>query len=142
MNGKKKTSKPSENKCNCQCANKITLEKLYNAQLNNQKLLLDKGAYYNISDTKTVPCDDVDLFKYHITQLVSEIGEVLESDKRWKNYRNDKCDNDNKLEELADCFIELLNIAMYSNYSAKELEKAIENKIEIVKGRIIKLNKQ
>lgn len=59
-----------------------------------------------------------------------------------ENYRNDKFDKDAKLEELADCFIELLNIAMFSNFSAKELSQAIENKIEIVKERITKLNKQ
>ena len=119
--------------------------KLYNAQLLNQRLLFIKGAYDNFKqDTtkKKVPCDDVSLSSYHIQQLMSEIGEVLECDKRWKNYRNDKFDKDAKLEELADCFIELLNIAMFSNFSAKELSQAIENKIKIVKGRIIKLNKQ
>ena len=144
MNGKKKTSKRSENKCTCQCAKDTTLEKLYNAQLLNQRLLFVKGAYDNFKhDTKeSVPCDDVSLSSYHIQQLMSEIGEVLECDKRWKNYRNDKFDKDAKLEELADCFIELLNIAMFSNFSAKELSQAIENKIEIVKGRITKLNKQ
>lgn len=143
MNGKK-TSKQSENKCACKCAQDTTLEKLYNAQLLNQRLLFIKGAYDNFKQdtTKAVPCDDVSLSSYHIQQLVSEIGEVLECDKRWKNYRNDKFDKDAKLEELADCFIELLNVAMFSNFSAKELSQAIENKIEIVKGRIIKLNKQ
>ena len=140
MNGKKKTSK----QCNCKCAQDTTLEKLYNAQLLNQRLLFIKGAYDNFKQdaTKAVPCDDVSLSSYHIQQLMSEIGEVLECDKRWKNYRNDKFDKDAKLEELADCFIELLNIAMFSNFSAKELSQAIENKIDIVKGRIIKLNKQ
>lgn len=143
MNGKK-TSKQSENKCICQCVEDTTLEKLYNAQLLNQRLLFIKGAYDNFKQdaTKSVPCDDVSLSSYHIQQLMSEIGEVLECDKRWKNYRNDKFDKDAKLEELADCFIELLNIAMFSNFSAKELSQAIENKIEIVKGRINKLNKQ
>lgn len=145
MNGKKKkTSKENKNKCTCQCAKDTTLEKLYNAQLLNQRLLFVKGAYDNFKQdtTKAVPCDDVSLSSYHIQQLMSEIGEVLECDKRWKNYRNDKFDKDAKLEELADCFIELLNIAMFSNFSAKELSKAIENKIKIVKGRITKLNKQ
>lgn len=147
MNGKKKTSKPSkqsENKCACKCAQDATLEKLYNAQLLNQRLLFIKGAYDNFKHdtTKAVPCDDVSLSSYHIQQLISEIGEVLECDKRWKNYRNDKFDKDAKLEELADCFIELLNIAMFSNFSAKELSQAIEDKIKIVKGRITKLNKQ
>lgn len=144
MNGKKKTSKENKNKCICQCAKDTTLEKLYNAQLLNQRLLFIKGAYDNFKHgtTKSVPCDDVSLSSYHIQQLISEIGEVLECDKRWKNYRNDKFDKDAKLEELADCFIELLNIAMFSNFSAKELSQAIENKIEIVKERITKLNKQ
>ena len=144
MNGKKKTSKENKNKCICQCAKDTTLEKLYNAQLLNQRLLFIKGAYDNFKHdtTKSVPCDDVSLSSYHIQQLMSEIGEVLECDKRWKNYRNDKFDKDAKLEELADCFIELLNIAMFSNFSAKELSQAIENKIEIVKERITKLNKQ
>lgn len=107
-------------------------------------MLFIKGAYDNFKQdvTKAVPCDDVSLSSYHIQQLISEIGEVLECDKRWKNYRNDKFDKDAKLEELADCFIELLNIAMFSNFSAKELSQAIENKIEIVKGRITKLNKK
>lgn len=143
MNGKK-TSKENKNKCICQCAKDTTLEKLYNAQLLNQRLLFVKGAYDNFKQdtTKAVPCDDVSLSSYHIQQLMSEIGEVLECDKRWKNYRNDKFDKDAKLEELADCFIELLNIAMFSNFSAKELSQAIKNKIDIVKGRITKLNKQ
>lgn len=144
MNGKKKTSKENKNKCICQCAEDTTLEKLYNAQLLNQRLLFIKGAYDNFKHdtTRSVPCDDVSLSSYHIQQLMSEIGEVLECDKRWKNYRNDKFDKDAKLEELADCFIELLNIAMFSNFSAKELSQAIENKIDIVKERITKLNKQ
>ena len=144
MNGKKKTSKETKNKCICQSAKDNTLEKLYNEQLLNQRLLFIKGAYDNFKQvaTKAVPCDDVSLSSYHIQQLMSEIGEVLECDKRWKNYRNDKFDKDAKLEELADCFIELLNISMFSNFSAKELSKAIVNKIKIVKGRVTKLNKQ
>lgn len=138
-NGKKKSKQ-----CIRKCAQNTTLEKLYNAQLLNQRLLFIKGAYDNFKQdaTKAIPCDDVSLSSYHIQQLISEIGEVLECDKRWKNYRNDKFDKDAKLEELADCFIELLNIAMFSNFSAKELSQAIENKIKIVKGRITKLNKQ
>lgn len=139
MNGKKKSKQ-----CIYKCAQNTTLEKLYNAQLLNQRLLFIKGAYDNFKQdaTKAIPCDEVSLSSYHIQQLISEIGEVLECDKRWKNYRNDKFDKDAKLEELADCFIELLNIAMFSNFSAKELSQAIENKIKIVKGRITKLNKQ
>lgn len=118
-----------------------TLKALYNAQLLNQRLLFIKGAYDDIKskETKDVPCDDIKLASYHVQQLMSEIGEVLESDKRWKNYRNDKYDREHKLEELADCFIVLMNIAMFSDFHAKELTDAILNKIMIVKGRIEEL---
>ena len=135
MNGKK-------NNNDCVCRHSCTtLKSLYNAQLFNQRLLLIKGAYDNFKneETKDVPCDDIKLASYHIQQLVSEIGEVLESDKRWKNYRNDKYDRKHKLEELSDCFIVLMNIAIFSDFSSKELTDAILNKIMVVKGRIEEL---
>lgn len=135
MNGKK-----NNNDCVCQHSG-TTLKSLYNAQLFNQRLLFIKGAYDNFKneETKDVPCDDIKLASYHIQQLVSEIGEVLESDKRWKNYRNDKYDREHKLEELADCFIVLMNIAIFSDFHAKELTDAILNKIMVVKERIEEL---
>lgn len=134
MNGKKNN--------NCFCLHRgDTLKSLYNAQLLNQRLFLIKGAYDNFKseETKDVPCDDIKLVSYHIQQLVSEIGEVLESDKRWKNYRNDKYDREHKLEELSDCFIVLMNIAIFSDFSSKELTDAILNKIMVVKERIEEL---
>lgn len=135
MNGKK-----NNNNCSCQHSS-ATLKSLYNAQLLNQRLLLIKGAYDNFKseETKNVPCDDIKLASYQIQQLVSEIGEVLESDKRWKNYRNNKYDREHKLEELSDCFIVLMNIAIFSDFSSKELTDAILNKIMVVKGRIEEL---
>lgn len=135
MNGKK-------NNNNCSCPHSgATLKSLYNAQILNQRLLIIKGAYNNFKseETKDVPCDDIKLASYHIQQLVSEIGEVLESDKRWKNYRNDKYDREHKLEELSDCFIVLMNIAIFSDFSSKELADAILNKIMVVKERIEEL---
>lgn len=73
MNGKKKTIKETKNKRTCQCAKDTTLEKLYNAQLLNQRFLFIKGAYDNFKQdtTKAVPCDDVSLSSYHIQQLIS-----------------------------------------------------------------------
>lgn len=73
---------------------------------------------------------------YHIQQLMSEIGEVLDADKRWKNFRNQKYDKDAKLEEIADCFIVLMNIAMFSEFSGFELAKAIDKKLNKVSERI------
>lgn len=41
-----------------------------------------------------------------------------------------------KAEEIADCFIVLMNIAMFSGFSSEELVETISKKIEVVKERI------
>ena len=117
--------------------------KLFNRQVYNQLKLIKKGCYKGIDDTllerlddQEIPCDKPRLVSYHIQQLISEIGEVLDADKRWKSFRNEKCDLDNKLEEIADCFIVLMNIAMFSGCSAEQVLEAINNKISIVEKRI------
>lgn len=105
---------------------------LYEQNKENQELLLLlKG------DKKTLPCDDLQMFSNNIQHLISEIGEVLEADKRWKVIRNKKYDRKNKIEEIADCYIALLNIAMYSDISGQELKDAIIEKIGKNKVRIL-----
>ena len=84
----------------------------------------------------SIPVDDVKLMSYHIQQLVSEIGEVLNADKRWKNFRNERYDENEKLEEIADCFIVLMNVAMFSGIDGAQLTKAIEEKLNKVSERI------
>ncbi len=91
-----------------------------------RKLINDIG--YGI-DVKKIPEDNVELSKYHMLALMEETGELVKSDKRWKNYRNTHFDKNNKLEELSDCFITLFNIAMYSGISAEELELALNEKM-------------
>ena len=86
--------------------------------------------------TKNVPVDDVKLMSYHIMQLMSEIGEVLDADKRWKNFRNQKYDEDSKLEEIADCFIVMMNVAMFSGFNGDQLVEAIKKKLNEVSERI------
>lgn len=113
----------------------MQFEDLFNAQVRNQQALLDKGMYEN-GATIAVPHDDVKLCSYHVQQLMSEVGEVLEADKRWKNFRNDKYDKDCKKMELADCFIVLMNVAMFSDISADEMAEAIAAKIQVVSERI------
>lgn len=113
----------------------MKFEDLYNAQVENQQTLLDKGMY-DEADSLVVPLDDVKLSSYHIQQLMSEVGEVLEADKRWKNFRNSKYDKEEKKNELADCFIVLMNIAMFSGITATEMSEAIATKIEVVSERI------
>ena len=65
---------------------------------------------------------------------------MLESDKRWKNFRNEKYDKAGKLEEIADCFIVLMNVAMFSGFGACELYDAIADKIATVERRIDSCN--
>ena len=109
------------------------------AQAVNQQHMLNEGMYdgFKQEGTVRVPVDDVNLFSYHIQQLVSEVGEVLECDKRWKNIRNGKYDKDEKLEELADCAIVIMNIAMFSGFSGEQFFGAIADKIDKVHDRII-----
>lgn len=118
--------------------NEITLQQLFNTQLAIQNKLIHKGVYdrYKNEHTVTAPTDDVGLASYHIQQLVSEIGEVLEADKRWKSHRNDKYNKNAKLEELADCFVVLMNIAMFSGFDGDDLAHAIQRKLDVVSARL------
>lgn len=118
--------------------NNHTMGELFEKQKRNQEVMLEKGKYndYTFDVPKSLPVDDVKLASYHIQQLMSEIGEVLDADKRWKNFRNEKYDKDAKLEEIADCFIVMMNVAMFSGINADELSKAINEKIDKVYDRI------
>lgn len=118
--------------------NNLTLNDLFVQQMMNQDKMIQDGMYddYKMSSTECVPVDDIRLASYHVQHLVSEIGEVLDADKRWKNFRNEKYDKDAKIEELADCFIVLMNIAMYSGINGKEMTEAIKEKLDKVSKRI------
>lgn len=73
--------------------------------------------------------DSVQWSSYHVLGLVEEVGELLKADKRWKTHRNKFHDEKNKLEELADCFITLMNVALWSGVSTDDFCIAVENKI-------------
>ena len=116
----------------------ITLQDLFEKQKVNQVKMLQDGKYdmFKSEGTTAIPVDDVKLMSYHIQQLMSEIGEVLEADKRWKNFRNSKFDKEAKLEEIADCFIVLMNVAMFSGFDGFELTNAINSKLDGILKRI------
>ena len=118
--------------------NLVSFQNLFNRQKANQIRMLQAGMYdtFKSESTKTVPVDDVKLMSYHVQQLMSEIGEVLSADKRWKNFRNVVYDADGKLEEIADCFIVLMNVAMFSGFDDEQIVNAIKNKISEVGQRI------
>jgi NTP pyrophosphatase (non-canonical NTP hydrolase) len=123
---------------NGKMSDNLTFEDLFDLQMHNQSLMLDKGMYkeHQSDIVPILPHDDIELSSYHIQQLVSEIGEVLSADKRWKNFRNNHYDKNEKKEEIADCFIVLMNVAMYSGISAQEMSDAIYDKMLKVKDRI------
>lgn len=131
MNGKRTELPEWFPKCHC-------LKSFFDQQLENQMALLKKGAYdgFASGEITGLPTDDPRLCSYHVQQLISEVGEVLDADKRWKNFRNTKYDPASKVDEIADCFIVLMNIAMYSGFSADELCHAIQHKIDVVSDRI------
>ena len=76
----------------------VSFENAFKKQLRNQQDLVAKHTYddymssndyFELIDCDTsLPYDSVQLCSYHIQQLMSEIGEVLDADKRWKNFRN------------------------------------------------------
>lgn len=109
---------------------------LYDRQVRIQSKMADNGMYDGIDRDLVIPQDIPSLASYHVQQLVSEIGEVLEADKRWKNFRNEKYDREAKLEELADCYIVLMNISMFSGFNASEVYDAIVKKQAVVQSRI------
>ena len=122
-----------------------TFFRMFEKQAENQRNMFEKGMYDGfagnpIDKYTELPIDDPKLSSYHIQQLVSEIGEVLEADKRWKNFRNSAYDRDAKRDEIADCFIVLMNIAMFSGFDATDMYYAISKKIEEVSKRISDVN--
>lgn len=87
---------------------------------------------------KSWPEDNPTKFQYHVTALQEEIGEVLKADKRWKTHRNASYDKAEKLDEIADCFITMMNISMWSGFSSDQILNAISVKIERNNSRLEK----
>ncbi|WP_418634394.1 dUTP diphosphatase [Segatella hominis] len=104
------------------------LVEMFNMQYKLQKLItgIDK------------PVDSVKDFHYSMTALVTEIGEVLSADKRWKTHRNDKYDFENKIEEFADCFAFLINAMIYSGIGPIQIYDAFVKKNAINIARLEK----
>lgn len=124
----------------------VSFENAFKKQLRNQQTLVDKHTYddymssndyFELIDCGTsLPYDSVQLCSYHVQQLMSEIGEVLDADKRWKNFRNEKYDPEAKLDEIADCMIVLMNLAIFSGFNATDVMSAVNAKLDVVSRRI------
>lgn len=83
-----------------------------------------------------LPIDDPVKFQYHMNAMTEELGEVLKADKRWKTHRNTTFNPEEKLDELADCFITLMNVGIWSGFSWDEVYDSILNKISENNKRI------
>ena len=98
-----------------------TLGTVYSKQVEFQKLL----------GNLDIPTDDPHEMAHHLLGLVTEIGEVSQADKRWKkNRRNKHYNYEEKLNEIADCFIFLLNVCIYSDITPLQIMNAIDSKID------------
>lgn len=70
-----------------------------------------------------LPADKPELVSYHALGLYTELGEVLQADKRWKPWKNgDKAHNKRELtKEIADCWLFLINLTLVHNIDSEEL---------------------
>lgn len=107
----------------------VTFDFLYNLQLGFQKEVCNKAKYKQEISVDKLPLDNVELFQFHCLALLEEIGELVKSDKRWKNFRNKNYDKANKTEEIADCFIVLMNICIYSGITSDEMVSTLVDKM-------------
>ena len=117
---------------------KINFSDLYEKQKEFQKIVLAKRHGCQPEDVKIE--EDLEWFKYHCLAMVEEMGEVVKADKRWKTHRNERYVIDEKLDEIADVFITTMNIAMFSGFTADDIEKAIVSKIDENTKRIVEKN--
>lgn len=112
---------------------KELFDSLFDEQVNFQQMLLDSGKYDNFADNaeERLPVDDVRLFSYHMQQIMSELGEVLAADKRWKSHRNETSGEmlEHKKEELADVLIVFMNLCIFSGVSSREILEVVARKI-------------
>lgn len=90
-------------------ASKLTVAEMFKMQQELQAEMLDKGT----------PKDSVEDFKYSVLALISELGEVLDADRRWKNIRGKAVSFEEKKEELCDCMAFMINMILYSGISAE-----------------------
>jgi len=82
-----------------------------------------------LTDIQALPEDNPVLFANSILLLMEEIGEVLKEDKRWKGlFRSNKYSPVNKLDEMTDMFIVMMNVMIFSGVSMVEMLEAVKKK--------------
>ena len=122
MNGKKIESQTNTT----EICHSSSLDELFGKQMSYQYKVLRLRKDSN----QSLPQDSTKWFSYHIQAMVEEMGEVMKADKRWKTHRNERFEPSEKLDEIADLFITVMNIAMYSGINGQTLSKAVCDKIK------------
>ena len=107
------------------------LATMFTDQLLKQKVIADLQ----------LPADNPEAAAYFTLGLMSEIGEMLNEDKRWKdNLRLGIGDNSEGLaaaqNELIDCWLFLINLTLAMNVDADKLYEMFGQKSKVVWGRI------
>ncbi|WP_372674180.1 dUTPase [Acidithiobacillus sp.] len=117
-------SKKQKEKDNSMVMNVITGEDKLNSLFDMQKEL-QKNFY-----EKELPADEPNIMGNNILALLAELGEVMQEDKRWKNWcKNPPTPNfKNKKKEIIDCIHFMINICLYSGMDANEMYNLFTNK--------------
>jgi hypothetical protein len=89
-----------------------------------------QSAYQKKITGLDTPIDSLANYSYHVQAMVEEFGELMKADKRWKTHRNTAYDPLNKLEEISDMFVTIINLALYSGFGYQEVGQAVLEKIE------------
>lgn len=95
---------------------------------------------YNI---KSDNIEDVTKMYFCSSAMIIELGELLQTDTRWKEIvtgspRPTKCNKEDFIKEYADVFLYLLNIAIYSGFDIEDIKSAIKNKQNLNFERLLK----
>lgn len=96
------------------------LQELFDKQIEFQK---------KVTKLQELPVDSPQWYSYHMLAMLEELGEVLKADKRWKTHRNHRFVPDEKLEEVADIFITIMNICIFSDIEHDKLVQAVDRKM-------------
>lgn len=96
--------------------------------LSSLSALLQIEFQKRITGIEQLPSDNIEWFSYHMQAMVEELGEVLKADKRWKTHRNTTYNREEKALELADVYITLLNLLMFTGIPFEEFMEMVVNK--------------
>lgn len=96
--------------------------------LASTSFFLQKEFQKNVTGIEQLPIDDISWFSYHMQAMTEELGEVLKADKRWKTHRNSQYNPSEKAQELADVYITVLNMVMFSGCSFEDFMEIVVNK--------------